>query len=223
MPYLCCLCGELSNTEQELCQYCLPILPWIHDRCYRCGLMLQGNDESVYCKRCFEIPPPYERLCALFSYMPPATKLITGLKFGQQLAYGNLLGKLLCDKVLDEWYKEDVFPEVVIPMPLHRKRLCKRGYNQALELLLPLKRQGKLKIMSNLCVRIRATKPQSGLKKIQRYRNIRHAFVLKKRIRFKHVAVMDDVVTTGSTVHALCEVLKKAGVERIDVWCICRA
>jgi ComF family protein len=165
-------------------------------------------------------------LYAIFSYDPPITKLITGLKFGDQLYSGRLLGELLVEHVENKWYKDEMLPEAIIPVPLHEKRLRKRGFNQVVELLGPLKKKLDIPILRHACVRKKITKAQSGLNSTQRKQNIKNAFVIPDISEFAgldYVAVVDDVVTTGSTVNALCAVLKEAGVQQIDVWCICRA
>ncbi len=222
-PHICCLCGHHSHSKRDLCATCITCLPGLLDRCYRCGLRLTGLDDPICCKACLNSPPPFDRLLALFSYDPPATRLITGLKFGRQLSKGSVLGELLADAVCQEWYKDGVFPEAIIPVPLHAKRLRQRGFNQALELLWPLKRRLKLPILLDVCQRVRATKPQSGLSAAKRKQNLQQAFKIMKPIPFQHVAIMDDVVTTGTTVSALSRSLKEAGVLQIDVFCICRA
>lgn len=146
-----------------------------------------------------------------------------GLKFGKKLAYGRVMGELLTDQVEERWYQNLVLPEAVIPVPLHHLRLRKRGFNQALELLWPLHKKTGIPVLADACVRIKKTSPQSQLDQSRRKRNLNSAFKVVKPIPFEHVALMDDVVTTGSTVNALTHVLKEAGVTTIDVWCMCRA
>ncbi len=222
-PHICCLCEHYTTNDQDLCSVCKASLPWIENRCYRCGLQLKSNENSIYCQPCIESPPKFDRLCALFSYEPPVTKLVTRLKFGEQLAYGRVLGELLAEAVNHLWYYEKSLPEAVLPIPLHANRLRKRGFNQALELLWPLKKGRQIPILLNACSRLYKTKSQSQLKKEYRKRNMRKAFGVNKPLPFRHIAIVDDVVTTGSTVNALSEVLKnQGGVTEIDVWCICR-
>lgn len=221
-PNICCLCENYTETEQDLCLVCKNILPWIEDRCYRCGLMLEHTRDAIYCTRCQENPPAFDRLCALFSYTPPVTQLITGLKFNEQLSYGTVLGELLAESVGEIWYKNDL-PQALIPVPLHEKRLRKRGYNQALELIWPVYKRYRIPLLLNSCMRLRQTRPQSTLNKNHRQRNLQGVFSVTVPPLLEHIAIVDDVVTTGSTVAALSHALKVAGVERVDVWCICRA
>jgi len=223
LPHYCCLCGEEANNDRDICHFCETSLPWAEDRCYRCGLAgVETKSSALYCERCIENPPKFDRLCTVFSYEAPITKLVRGLKFGRQLCYGRILGEWLADKVKD-WYKNSSLPDAVIPVPLHKKRLKARGYNQSLECLWPVKRQYTIPILHDSCIRGRHTKPQSELKnKDQRRANLNKAFNVVKPLHLEHVAIMDDVVTTGSTVNNLSAALKQAGVSLVDVWCIAR-
>jgi ComF family protein len=222
-PYICCFCESYTVSGQDLCADCKRSLPWSSDRCFKCGLYLTAGIDSIDCARCRELPPKFDRLCALFDYQPPITKLVMGLKFGKKLAYGRVMGELLALEVESHWYQNRELPEVVIPVPLHIDRLRARGFNQALELLWPVHKQTEIPVVFDACVRVRKTTAQAQLDKTRRKRNLKSAFQIVKPIPFEHVAIMDDVVTTGSTVNALTQVLKEAGVTTVDIWCICRA
>lgn len=225
-PYFCSICECKSDQSMDLCSICTKLLPWIQDRCYRCGVRLEQIDEAVTCKQCQENPPKFDRLCALFDYVPPAINLVTGLKFGRRLAFGRVLGELFSDQILEEWYSPDTLPEAIIPVPLHPVRIRNRGYNQAMELLYPIKKRIGIPVYDDLCQRLRNTKPQSGLVAELRKQNLQNAFAINKRkirkLKLQHIAIMDDVVTTGSTVSAISAILKDAGILQIDIWCICR-
>lgn len=222
-PYVCAICEEEAESTQDLCCVCRASLPWIEDRCYCCALPLTNENHSVKCASCLDNAPKFDRVCALFSYELPVSSLVMGLKFGKQLAYGRILGELLAEAVSHTWYTSLSLPEIIIPVPLHEKRLRKRGFNQALELARPIQKHLNIPIMNKAIQRVRATTPQSSLKRTSRKRNLTNAFEIKKTLPFEHVAIIDDVVTTGSTVSALSFALKQAGVERVDVWCVCRA
>jgi len=113
-------------------------------------------------------------------------------------------------------------PELIIPVPLHVKRLRERGYNQALEIARTLGRELSIPVESGSCTRVLATIPQTGLQQNERRRNIRGAFRVLHTPKAAYVAIVDDVVTTGSTVSELTRVLMKAGVKRVDVWAAAR-
>lgn len=222
-PNVCCFCERATDTGRDLCVDCQVSLPWLNDRCFRCGLLLQDGKESITCQKCIESPPSFDRLCALFNYELPVTKLITGLKFGEKLGYGRILGELMSEKVCHEWYKKEALPDALIPVPLHPKRLRQRGFNQALELLLPVKKRCQLPVLLDVCQRVRKTKPQSLLNRNRRGRNMQGVFEVIAPLKCEHIAIVDDVVTTGSTVSALSAALKLAGATQVDIWCICRA
>lgn len=221
-PYRCCLCGWLSDATYDLCGSCRETLPWLVDRCYRCGLRLNDQEEHALCDHCQKKPPYFDRLCALFSYDPPLRKLITGLKFGNQLAYGRILGELLKGNI-SAWYAGLALPEALLPVPLHVKRLRQRGFNQSLELVRPFIQETKIPLLLRQVKRIKFTRPQSALEEEARRLNVKDAFQVKDLEGYKHIAVVDDVVTTASTVNTLGLALKQAGVEQLDVWCIARA
>lgn len=223
LPYTCWLCGIRSDQELDLCCNCTQNLPWIEDRCYQCGAQLFREEEHVTCTTCQEKPFAFDRLCGLFAYQDQLPHLIGKIKFGQNLALTKLFGTLLADKILD-WYAPEDLPTVMIPVPLHAKRLRQRGFNQALELIKPLRKKLGIPIIANASIiRQKATAPQAKLDLNKRKKNIKNAFVINKNIVHKHVALVDDVVTTGNTVNELAAELKAAGVEVVDIWCICRA
>lgn len=222
-PNYCCCCQQYTDQGHDLCAACKVALPWVENRCFQCGLVLTSGLESVRCQTCQDKPPVFDRLCALFSYEPPVIQWITGLKFGQRLAYGRILGELLAEQIAYTWYKTGPLPQAVFPVPLHAQRLRHRGFNQVVELLLPQQHLSLVPVMLDVCQRVRATAPQVALNKERRKRNLQGIFEMIKPVTFEHVAIMDDVVTTGSTVAALSQALKSAGVDQIDVWTICRA
>ena len=113
-------------------------------------------------------------------------------------------------------------PARLVPVPLHRNRLRRRGYNQAVELARPLGRALGLPVAPRLCRRQRPTPAQAELTGSDRRRNVRGAFAVAAPVP-RHVAIVDDVVTTGSTVGELARVLRRAGAERVEVWAVARA
>jgi ComF family protein len=114
-------------------------------------------------------------------------------------------------------------PECIIPVPLHPKRLRQRGYNQALELARPIARGLKIKLETQLCQRIRNTLPQTELSLRSRQANLRNAFQITPTVPYQHIAIVDDVVTTGHTVYELARIFKRAGVAQIEIWAVARA
>lgn len=114
-------------------------------------------------------------------------------------------------------------PEILIPVPLHPQRWRERGYNQAQEMAQALSSRLAIPIDTQTCVRLHANRPQVGLERDERRLNVRGAFGASRIIPAKHIAILDDVVTTGSTAAEVARVLRQAGAERVDLWAVARA
>jgi len=151
-------------------------------------------------------------------YESRAVQLVTRYKYYDHLSYSRLLAELLLARLVDI-----PLPECLVPVPLHPVRLRERGYNQSHELGRILASRLGIPLRSEVVVRTRATCQQSGLDAKQRRKNIRGAFAVTTPLEYKHVAIIDDVVTTGATANELARVLKKSGVETVSVWSIARA
>ncbi len=171
------------------------------------------------CGRCQAAAPVFQQCHGALHYEGAVRHLVGGLKFDGKLAYGRLLARLLGD------YLEvggTQMPELLLPVPLHPRRLRLRGFNQALEIARPLGRRFSIPVEARTCSRIRATLPQAELELAERQGNLRGAFALRGTLHARHVAIVDDVVTTGATVSALAGVLLRQGVSRVDVWAVAR-
>lgn len=128
-------------------------------------------------------------------------------------------------ELLMECYMDDHWPEIMLPVPLHNKRLRERGYDQALLISKALKKQlhgTHMEINDQLIKRTVNSVPQQSLDSTARQKNIRNAFTLRGKPEWEHVALIDDVVTTGATVNEITGILKGNGVKRVDIWCIAR-
>jgi ComF family protein len=145
--------------------------------------------------------------------------LIKLLKFQGQLAAATLLGNLLQEALAQGTAP---LPEALLPVPLHPSRMAERGFNQALEIARIVSNSMAIPIIANAVKRHRPTPPQVSLDAKTRRGNVRGAFRLQKPIQVRRVAIVDDVITTGSTVTEVARVLKKAGVKEIDVWALAR-
>ncbi len=114
------------------------------------------------------------------------------------------------------------WPDLLIPVPLHHRRLLRRGYNQALEIARPIAASGRTTLWPDAVRRIRATTDQIGTSASQRRRNVRGAFVADTRISGRSVALLDDVMTTGATLNELARVCRRAGATHIEAWAVAR-
>ncbi|MES9879263.1 MAG: ComF family protein, partial [Sedimenticola sp.] len=196
-PESCLLCGAREIEQPGFCGNCLLELPYNLHFCHRCALPLPPQAPSKgLCGACQKAPPHFDRCLTPLHYTPPSSRLISQLKFNSKLHIREGLSQLMGD-FID--YHQDNLPELIIPVPLHPKRLSSRGYNQALEIARPLARRFNIPIDFNSCQRIKSTTPQTELERKERKRNIRGAFSVAEQLVANHVALVDDVITTGST------------------------
>ncbi len=221
-PFTCILCSEKTIRKIDLCLDCEKNLPWLFHVCIYCPAPLPFKANST-CGTCLKKPLPFYKTHILFSYTGAIRKLITGLKFQQRLLYANILGNLLAEK-LKLLYQKEHLPHLIIPVPLYKTRLRERGFNQTMELARPINKKLKIPIDYKSCQRIHSTEAQSSLPANQRAANVKNAFAILKQLNLlnQHIALLDDVMTTGHTLIELSRALYDAGVKRIDVWCCAR-
>jgi len=221
LPRLCPACGGRAGARRELCPGCEKNLPVVQHACPRCAILFEHPDTHGECGACQKHPPAFAHTVALYRYAPPVDHFIRELKFHQQLGLARLLGDQLARRCLTETPR----PDLIIPVPLHRARLRERGYNQALEIARPLAHAFGVPLDFRSLLRVRATAPQTGMTVKARRKNLRGAFALRNgaAVQDMHVALVDDVMTTGSTVQAAATCLRAAGAAEVDVWVIARA
>ena len=217
-PPTCRLCLAPGQERLEICPDCHRELPWLTHSCSGCALPLPAESDASLCSNCQKRRLKLDSCRALFGYQPPVDQWIQRLKFRQDLSLARLLGELLAREVASPTPHSQ---PVLVPVPLHRKRLAERGYNQALEISRPLHRLG-YRIDTDICHRIAATRAQTSLSAQARRANVRSAFSVKKRLQDKAIILVDDVMTTGATLDELAARLKQAGAERVDAWVIAR-
>lgn len=222
LPRTCVFCKNLSYRHQDLCQPCLQDLPILPQGCVRCANILSTPQKNLTCGQCLKKSPPFDCSHVLFAYRAPIPKLILNLKFHHTLIHAKLLGELFAEKIQSDWYRDKPLPTTIIPMPLHAKRLTERGFNQAVEIARPISKILGLPLLIHDFQRKKPTLAQATLPALKRQQNLRNAFLIKRNLEQQHVAVIDDVITTGSTIYEFCRALKKQGAGRIDVWCCAR-
>lgn len=221
-PY-CCLCGKMEGDT--LCQSCQNYLPIAKVYCLSCGINIeQGTQESdLYCGSCCSGPKPYRHTISCFWYEEPVQTLIQDYKFRQKLFLTPILGKLMLQQIKHYYSQYQLtYPDFLIPMPIHPKRLRERGYHQVYELTKILSQKLLIPIHRQASQRIQHSSPQSTIPFKERKKNVKNAFQSKK-IACSHIAIIDDVITTGETVSALCHTLIRENPGLIiDVWCLAR-
>lgn len=189
--------------------------------CKTCAQPLAScSTELQRCGACLRRPPAFDASHIPFHYGYPIAQLIHDLKYRGRIACGRVLGELVARSVRS---RIDDLPGFIVPVPLAPGRYRERGYNQAIELGASLERTLGVPMRTDLAVRTRATREQAELNRKERRRNVRGAFSVERALPATHLAILDDVVTTGSTVNELAKVLRRAGAEKIEVWAVARA
>lgn len=219
LPPTCLLCGVAGETGLDLCAGCLDDLPRNPVACPRCATPLAAGGSDP-CARCRAQPPAFDRAFVPFRYQPPVDVLITRLKFGGRLACARLLGELFAAALAE---RGNPPPDGIVPVPLHPRRLRERGFNQSLELARTAARHFGIPLWIDGLRRVRHTVPQIQLDARQRQTNPLGAFALSKPLPGTRIVLMDDVVTTGSTINECARVLRAGGATDIEIWAIGRA
>ncbi len=216
LGHFSCLCAACWNAMTPVPGAC----------CQVCGVPLGASAEAVpSCPACLRHPPAFTSARAAALYLPAATGLnplaaaVGALKYRRRRAVAEALGVLLAERYP---FASDV---VLVPVPLHVARLRSRGFNQALLLARVLGRRRGIEIAPRVLARIRETDAQTGLSAADRRRNLRGAFVVRRRdlVRGRPIVLVDDVLTTGATADACTRALLAAGARRVDVYTAGRA
>jgi len=207
----CLLCGAETGSEL-LCAACIGELPALAESCPRCAL---PSPAAAVCGSCLNRPPHFDATLALWRYEFPCDGLVQALKYRAQLALAGFFARSLVSRSLPE-------VDVVLPMPLHAKRLAERGFNQALEIARGLARYWGRPIVPRGVLRVKDTLPQTELPYEERAKNVRGAFRCRLDLSGAAVAVLDDVMTTGATLNELARALKRAGATRVENFVVVR-
>lgn len=211
----CLLCDAEGSPGSQLCRPCLTDLPWIGHACQTCAKPIESGD---ICGECQRTAFNFSKAFIPLRYAFPVDRMVQSLKFSGRLELARSLAALL-GEVLDP----QSLPQCLVPVPLHRRRLRARGFNQAAEIARHLARRTGVPLAQSLCFRCRPSVAQSSLPARARRRNVRGAFAAGNvPAGLHHVAIVDDVVTTGATVLEVARTLRRAGIEEIEVWACAR-
>lgn len=220
IPSVCVLCRKALYGRKPLCFVCEKNLPWNVLACTRCAMPLPVAART--CAACLQTPPSFSHAFCAFRYEEPVANLLNRYKHGGQLVNGYWLARCFAQQVCLHYQTETMaLPDCVLPVPLHWRRLRQRGFDQGREIARVLARQLRLPL-STVLQRQRNTTSQQGLSRMQRHSNLQDAFVLHKPLRYRRVALVDDVLTTGSTATEITRVLQAAGVAEVHVWALAR-
>lgn len=203
----CSRCVKQLSTS-PYCQHCGTPLPEFHS----------------HCGQCLKDEPKWQRIVQISIYKSPLADWIHRFKFQQDYWLDHALARLLLLEILHQ-RRERYFdlPEVILPVPLFWQRQWRRGYNQAELIAKPLSRWLNIPLDTQSLQRIRQTVSQRELSAVERRQNLKDAFAYQPKLPYRYVALVDDVVTTGSTLNSICLELRKKGVEKVIVWTLARA
>lgn len=208
----CLLCGAMSRHGAwcTACDASLPTLPAEH--CPNCAL---PTPAGTHCGNCLKKPPPFARTIAAFAYSFPLDKMLQALKFHEHLYLAPALADKLAICITER-------PDCIVPMPLHPQRLKQRGHNQSLEIARHIASRLDVPLLANTCHRVRDTPPQSSLRWKARSKNMHKAFQVPVDFTGMHVAMVDDVMTSGASFRALAQALRRAGASEVSAWVVAR-
>jgi ComF family protein len=207
-----CLGREARHGLCDACRSDVPVLD--EPRCPVCALPGPGG---VPCGHCLRRPPAYDGVCAAGPYVFPFDALVPALKYGGRLAIAPVLGAYLAESV-----RAESAPDLIVPMPLSPARLHRRGFNQALEIARALPSRCTDRLAPALLERLRDTAPQASLPLEDRGRNVLGAFRCVRPLAGQHVVIVDDVMTTGATLHEAAAALKLEGAASVRGWIVAR-
>lgn len=216
----CILCQSPSRRDIDLCSPCESDLPWLTACCDCCALPLPAKSSQNRCGRCLRKAPDFHQCIAALRYDFPVDRLIAGFKHQKKLHYGAVLSELWLDRCGDQL---GPFPDALIPVPIHWRRCLQRGFNQSIILANDLGNALNIPVY-HAVKHPRATHSQQGLNAAARRKNLHHAFAFlpSADVKNKHLAVIDDVVTTTATANTMAAILARNGAARIDIWCLAR-
>ena len=224
LPNRCRRCLSKTHTRIAVCAPCIDELPWLTGSvCLSCAAPLKSESSSItQCGSCLQQPSAIDRSWCAFHFEPPIQDYVHGLKFSHHWETAHLISTLMADRLL----KTDVIlPEAILAVPLHHSRLRQRGYNQASLIGAHLAKKLNLGFHADFLKRHKNTNAQAQLKYKDRGNNLANAFSLIKPIPYKHIALIDDVYTTGSTLKSLANMIRSQSENsiRIDAICVARA
>ena len=219
LPPRCPGCGAVTQEDHRFCLICWQKLTFLGDPCCaRCGLPFDyGGGESVECGGCLSNPPAFDRLRAAVAYGEIARAVALKLKYSGRPGAAETLARFM-QRHLDDEERQ----AILAPVPLHRWRIWRRGYNQSALIASALARRTGHGVRLDLLTRIKATPPLKGLGRRERALAVRGAFRAQRLAEGSAVILVDDVYTSGATANACAKALKRAGAARVNIICWAR-
>lgn len=215
LPSICTLCNQFTDNRMAVCSWCMVLMPLLGPACQYCAYPLP-DPYYLTCGTCIKKPPYFDRGRIHYVFEEPLRGLIHQFKYHNGLYLASFLTHLMLHSLTTP------LPQCLIPVPMHPRRIRLRGFNQAAILAKLLAKKLQLPYDVRSCQKMINTLPQASLNGEQRQKNLHQAFKIKP-IPYKHVAIIDDLLTTGSTANELALTLKQSGVEQVEIWCCARA
>lgn len=217
----CYLCSARTENHIALCHRCVEDISWNTSACSVCAAPLAEISARKICAICLKKDPFFHSSTIPLIYNYPIKNLIKLLKYKEKIFLSTFFSSILAQEIKTN---NTDFPDAILAVPLHSLRYRKRGFNQSELIANDLQKQLGIPTISKICQRVINTSSQTGLALVSRKKNVRNAFSCKTLpSHVKHIAILDDVVTTGSTVNELARCLTLVGAEKIDVWACARA
>jgi len=219
-PPACLLCGQTAE-EEALCLACAQSVTGIGFACPLCAI---PNDDASVCQGCSQHPPIWQSAQSAFVYQGSIRHLMQQWKYHPSRA----AGRVICDRFRGWLWRQDNLPEVdaVIAIPMHRNKLAKRGFNTAYDLAQLVSQRLNRPLLTNMLVRRFSTPAQAGLNKHERQQNLAGVFAIQSNTlsaTYTQILLVDDVLTTGSTLAACTQLLQQAGVHQVHILTLARA
>lgn len=217
-PKSCPMCDEVMKSGMLICKKCEPKLVYIDEpKCKKCGKQIE-SEVAEYCADCLKTNHYYKRGIAAFQYNDMVSHSIYRFKYHNRRTYAEFYGSAIAEK-----YREEIrrwHAGVIIPVPIHERKMIKRGYNQAELIAKELGKNLNIKVDGGILKRVVNTRPQKEMSRNERKKNMEKAFKISKSVvEYKKIILVDDIYTTGSTVDACAKVLLAAGAEEVN--CVC--
>lgn len=217
-PARCPVCHDIAPWHEEICPECRKKLPYVTTkRCRICGKPVE--DSEILCDDCQKIRHSYEEGIGVFLYDDVMRETMSYLKYKHRREYGRVLGNLVFEYAREKirlWQ-----PEAVVPVPMYKKKMEERGYNQAEEIARPIAERSGIPLRTDLLFRTHKTEAMKNLTAVQRRQNLTHAFSTCSGRMPKRILLVDDIYTTGATIDACAAALKAAGTARIYFLTVC--
>ncbi len=213
-PYTCPLCGKLLEDDEMLCKKCETKLKYIKEPiCKKCGKQLD-EEEKEYCGDCRRRVHVFDAGIGVFAYNDVIRKSIYDFKYKDMRIYSRFYGERMATHSAS--YIQHWKPDVIIPVPVSKKKFLKRGYNQAELIARELSLHSGIPMDNRVLYRRKDTKPQKEVDRESRRKNLENAFIISQNVvKYKKVVLVDDIYTTGSTIDECARTLKDAGIEKV--------